>query len=261
MHATERERAILNLLKGNEGFISFRSIEKQIAASPATLRRDLERLAGLGVIERVRGGARLPEDAMPERNHNDRPSIAPFQENINRMQPEKAAIGKRAAALSENGASIMIDGGSTTVQMCPHLDGKNLQVFTNSLHIVELLLPQQGTRILIPGGSLFREQNIILSATGDDTMPRFHAPLYFRGASAVGPHGVMQPDVILVAAERRLMDKAERMILLVDHSKFKDSSGNVVCGLDKVDTIVTNDRVKDQDVAMLESAGVNVIIA
>ena len=60
MHATERERIIFDLLKRN-GFIAFRDLEKQLDASPATLRRDLTRLAKEGRIDRIRGGVRLGE--------------------------------------------------------------------------------------------------------------------------------------------------------------------------------------------------------
>jgi len=155
----------------------------------------------------------------------------------------------------------MIDGGSTTLQMCPHLEGLNLLVFTNSLHVVDALLPQTGTRVLVPGGSVFREQSIILSPAGDHAMPRFHAPQFFMGAAAIGPQGVMQPDVILVAAERRLIDRAEQVILLADHTKFKGSSGNVVCGLDEVDIVVTDKGVRAEDVEMLKNADVEVIVA
>jgi DeoR family ulaG and ulaABCDEF operon transcriptional repressor len=76
---------------------------------------------------------------------------------------------------------VTIDGGSTTLQMCPHLAGLDLQVLTNSLHIVSALLPQPDTRVLAPAGTVFREQNIILSAEGEDRMPRFHAPKLFMG--------------------------------------------------------------------------------
>jgi len=69
----------------------------------------------------------------------------------------------------------------------PHLAGLNLQVLTNSLHIVNALLAQSGTRVLVPGGQVFPEQNIILSAAGDDGMPRFHAPRLFLGAASLGP--------------------------------------------------------------------------
>ena len=262
MHAAEREKAILDLLQ-QRGFIAFRELEKRFDASPATLRRDLERMASDGKIDRVRGGARLSA-ARAKAAQSAAPmslSGAPFQENIGRHRAEKEAIGRAAAALCESGSAVMIDGGSTTLQMCRHLDGLNLQVLTNSLHIVSTLLGQSGTRILVPGGSVFREQNIILSAAGDDLMPRFHAPKFFMGAAAVGRQGVMQADVVLVAAERRLIERAEELILLVDSSKFQSSSGNVVCDLKEVDTVVTDAGIRDKDVAMLKAAGIKVIVA
>jgi DeoR family ulaG and ulaABCDEF operon transcriptional repressor len=145
--------------------------------------------------------------------------------------------------------------------MCPYVQGLNLQVLTNSLHVVSALLPQAGTRVLVPGGAVFREQNIILSAVGDELMPRYHAPKLFMGAAAVGAQGVMQADIVLVAAERRLIDRAEQVILLVDSSKFRSSSGNVVCGLDEVDTIVTDEGL-DADVReMIAAAGIELVLA
>lgn len=255
MHASERERAILDLL-AQRGFIAFRELEKQFDASPATLRRDLEKLAGEGLVIRVHGGARLAQ----ERPHGGLSGV-PFHENIGRNRAEKEAIGKAAAALCAPGQGVMIDGGSTTLQMCPHLDGLNLQVLTNSLHIVSALLPQAGTRVLVPGGAVFREQNIILSASGDELMPRFHAPRLFMGAASVGPQGVMQADIVLVAAERRLIERAEELILLVDSSKFSGPSGNVVCGLEDVDVVVTDPGVHPDALDMLERADVRVVTA
>jgi DeoR family ulaG and ulaABCDEF operon transcriptional repressor len=155
----------------------------------------------------------------------------------------------------------MIDGGTTTLQMCPHLAGLGLQVLTNSLHIVNALLPQAGTRILVPSGTVFREQNIILAAAGEESMPRFHAPKLFMGAASVGPQGVMQQDVVLVAAERRLIDRAEHVILLVDSGKFVSGSGTIVCGLDEVDVLVTDAGITPEHAAMVRAAGVELVVA
>lgn len=262
MHANEREKAILSLLELKDGFISFRELEKHLDASPATLRRDLNRLAKDGHIDRVRGGAKLPgQDVRGRQSNNYHLLGTPFNENLQLMPDEKRAIGQAAANLCRNGTSVMIDGGTTTLQMCRFLAGRNLQVFTNSLHIVRALLPQTATRILVPGGSVFREQDIILSAVGDETMPKFHAPQFFMGATSIGPQGIMQPDVILVAAERRLIDRADELVVLVDHTKFRGPSGNVVCGLDEVALVVTDAGVGEKDVAMLEAAGTRVVIA
>lgn len=255
MHAEEREKLILASLEPT-GFVTYRDLERLLAASPATIRRDLARLESASRLTRVHGGAKLSADGEPSRLAG-----TPFETSIQQNLPAKRAIGQAAALLCERGEGIMIDGGTTTLQMCPHLAGLDLQVLTNSLHIVDALLGQEGTNILVPSGSVFREQNIILAPSGEDSMPRFHAPKLFMGGAAVGPQGVMQQDVILVAAERRLIDRAEKVILLVDSDKFRISSGAIVCGLEEVDILVTDAGIDAAAKTMLAAAGVEVIIA
>jgi DeoR family transcriptional regulator, ulaG and ulaABCDEF operon transcriptional repressor len=265
MHSAEREKLILEHL-GQRGFISFQDLEKRVDASPATIRRDLERLVSAGLITRVRGGAQLSErgkkTAAPRGAPNQGHLLGvPFHENIHRRRPQKEAIGRTAAKLCTSGEGVMIDGGSTTLQMCSHLAGLSLQVLTNSLHIVSALLNQAGTRLLVPAGQVFPEQSIILSAAGDDGMPRFHAPKLFMGAASLGPAGLMQADIILVTAERRLIERADEIIVLADSSKFDGPSGHVVCRLDEIDAVVTDADISAHHTKMLEKAGVRVVIA
>lgn len=263
MHASVREDLILKLLE-ERGFISFRELEKLVTGSPATIRRDLDRLAREGRLTRIRGGVKSiaqhtePPNALAS---GLRLSGVPFHENISRNRAEKEAIGRAAAKLCTPNEGIMIDGGSTTLQMCPHLAGLNLQVLTNSLHIVSALIGQPGTRILVPSGAVFPDQNIILSVFGDDGMPRFHAPKLFMGAASIGAQGLMQADVVLVAAERRLLERADQIIILVDATKFDGPSGNVVCELADIDIIITDQRITDKAANMIEKAGVRLIIA
>jgi DeoR family ulaG and ulaABCDEF operon transcriptional repressor len=259
MHASERETAIIQLV-AEKGFVSFNEIERRLDASPATLRRDLARMSRQRRISRVRGGAKIINHG-EVRSPEPYLSGVPFHDNIHLNQNQKKAIGLAAAALCTAGEAVMIDGGSTTLQMCPHLDGLGLQVLTNSLHIVSALLPQPSTRVLLPGGALFREQNIILSAPGDDLMPRFHAPKLFMGAAALGAQGLMQADVVLVAAERRLIDRAEQLIVLADSSKFRTTSGHVVCNLEEIDVVVTDSDLEERYRKMIEAAGVRLIVA
>ena len=257
MHLEERERLILAALDGT-GFVTYRELETRLDASPATIRRDLARLEVAGRIQRVHGGAKLPGDADGKSDHL---AGVPFDKSINQNLAAKKAIGKAAAALCDPGEGIMVDGGTTTLQMCPHLAGLGLQVLTNSLHIVNALLPQADTRVLLPSGTVFREQNIVLAPAGEASMPRFHAPKLFMGAFAVGPQGVMQQDVILVAAERRLIDRAEQVILLVDSSKFNASSGAIVCGLDEIDVIVTDEGIPEALRDIFTKAGIRLLVA
>src|SRR6266404_4764842 len=204
MHAEDRERTILAMLE-KRGFVSFRELDKRLTASPATVRRDLERLAGAGRIVRVHGG-------------------------------------------------------STTLQMCPHLGDLGLHVVTNSLHIVSALLTQPQTRVYLPAGAVFREQNIILSPFEDDGTSHFHASKIFIGAASVGRHGLMQTDVILLQAERRLIARASSVVLMVDSSKFHAPAGQVVCALDAISTVITDDRITEEDARLVKRSGPKLIV-
>lgn len=260
MHSSEREEIILGQIAA-KGFVSFRELERLLNGSPATIRRDLERLASEGKLARLRGGAKSIEEADTNAlAPNLHLAGVPFHENIGLNSSAKKAIGKAAAMLCKPGEGVMIDGGSTTLQMCPHLAGLNLQVLTNSLHIVSALINQAGTRVLVPSGAVFPEQSIILSVFGEDGMPRFHAPKLFMGAASIGPQGLMQADIVLVAAERRLIDRADEIIVLADSSKFDAPSGNVVCGLEEIDTVITDAALGVEARKMLEAAGIRVII-
>lgn len=255
MHASQRDAEILRLLQ-SQGFVSFRQLCASLDASTATVRRDLERLAGEGRLARVRGGARLTGEGAAERLMG-----APFETNRGRHAAEKAAIGRAAAALCRPGEALIIDGGTTTFQMCGHLAGLELQVLTNSLHIVGELLRQPGTRVSVPGGAIFREQNIILSPFDDDGLARYHASKLFMGAAAVGQRGLMQADVVLIQAEQKLMARADQLIVLADSSKFRASASFVVCDLDAIDVVVTDSGVGADDLAMLRDHNIQVIVA
>ena len=256
MHANERDRVILSLLD-EQGFISMRDLGHWVTTSPATLRRDLERLQMSGKLKRVRGGVQSTNGA----DHSGRQNLRgiPFHENVHINSSAKQAIGKAAAALCRPGDAVIIDGGSTTLQMCPHVEPLRLQVMTNSLHIVSALLPQEHTRVTIPGGVVFREQNIILHPFDDTTSYRFHASMMFVGAAAVTRFGIMKNDIMQVQAERKLLTLAEKVIALVDSSKFSASAAHSLCELSNVHTLITDRGLSEASAKMLESHNIKII--
>jgi DeoR family ulaG and ulaABCDEF operon transcriptional repressor len=255
MHSAERDRIILNLIE-EQRFVSFRELSQKLSASAATLRRDLERLQEAGKLKRVRGGAQIGEDAELAGFHLQG---VPFHENVGRNRAAKEAIGRAAAALCKPGEAVIIDGGSTTLQMCSHLEPLRLQVLTNSLHIVSALLQQPNTGVSIPGGVVFREQNIVLDPFVDATTRTFHASRMFIGAAAVARFGLMQSDIILVQAERKLLNLADQLIAVVDSSKFAASAAHQLCDLTRVHTLITDDGIDEASAKMIEENGVKLI--
>jgi DeoR family transcriptional regulator, ulaG and ulaABCDEF operon transcriptional repressor len=255
MHSAERDRIILNLLE-EQRFVSFRELSLKLDASAATLRRDLERLQEAGKLKRVRGGAQIGTETEITGFHLQG---VPFHENVSRNRAAKEAIGKAAADLCKPGEAVIIDGGSTTLQMCPHLEHLRLQVLTNSLHIVSALLQQPNTGVSIPGGVVFREQNIVLDPFVDTTARTFHASRMFLGAAAVTHHGLMQSDIILVQAERKLLNLADQLIALVDSSKFSASAAHQLCEMSRVHALITDDHIDDASAKMIAEHGVKLV--
>lgn len=254
MHAAERETIILEALK-SRGFTTYRHLEENVDASPATIRRDLARLEKQGKIIRLHGGARTIDTDSAQ--FGGPPSLAgtPFEKSLKLNIDAKRAIGEAAAQLCVAGEGVIIDGGTTTYQMCEHLANLNLQVLTNSLHIVNALLGQETTQLLVPSGPIFREQNIILAPAGEVSMPNFHAGKLFLGAAAVSARGIFQADALLVASQRRFLQHADEVVLVVDSSKLEVSSGAIVCELNRISRMITDDRASPELIDQLHRAG------
>lgn len=254
MRQSERRRRILGRLT-EAPFASVQELQSLVGASEATIRRDLRRLAEDGALKRVHGGVERPEAQAT------RLAGTPLSRSRQINVLQKRAIARAAAALIEPGETIVIDGGSTTSLLCPFLGDLDLQVLTNSLPIVEQLLLSPRTRLLVPGGEVFREQNIILSPFEEDGTAECFASKMLMGAQALSPMGLLQADSILVRAERRLMARAEKLVVLADSSKFERKTGLVLCPLSEIDIVVTDWGIGAKSQAMLEKAGVEVVIA
>lgn len=258
MHAAERDRVILDLLEAH-GFISFHELSGRLSTSPATLRRDMHRLQQEGKLVRVRGGAHAVSDAASD-GINMHPGSM-FARALNRQHAaEKQAIGKAAAALCHASDAVIIEGGSTTLQMCPHLEKMNLHVLTNSLQIFSVLLEQPFTRISISGGVVFRKQNIVLNPF-EDAPAGFHAVRMFVGCAAISRFGLMQSDILLIQAQSKLLSLADDVVVLADSSKFTASAPHSLCPLSRIHTLITDAKAPAEKLAELREAGVQVIVA
>ena len=179
-------------------------------------------LAEAGKLRRVHGGA---EPAGETRHVFVGRS---FERNQHRNVAAKRRIARRRHP-SPGMEAVIIDGGTTTHQMSSLLAGRGMQVLTNSLHIVQSLITDASTRLLVPGGEVFPAQNIILSTSGNDGLSDYRAKYMFMGAEAVCEDGIRQSDSLLAHSERRLIDLADKLVVLADESKFAAQAGFLVC--------------------------------
>ena len=255
MHERERHKLILNAVQ-ERPVATIAELVEVTATSEATIRRDISALHVQGRLRRVRGGAEAlhPPEFL---------GIAgrPFKVSEAVNVEKKRAIAEAAVALCADGDSIIMNAGTTTFQMVHFLTASRLQVMTNSFPIAEHLIKHTRNNVMIPGGLIYREQAAILSPFDDDLSKNFFAQRMFMGAQGVGRLGVMERDPLMVQGERKLIDQAEQLIVLVDSSKFAQRSSLIVCTLERVNTIITDDGVTDDVAGMIESAGVKLIVA
>lgn len=254
MHERERWSLILSKLR-ERGIVRVSDLAALTGASVATLRRDLAKLEDSGQLRRVHGGAERA--GVSGQNELTATSFGTSQ-SINAQ--EKQAIAARAAELCEDGDSIILNAGSTTWFMAQCLRAKRMQVLTNSFPIAQELIANSSNRVVLPGGELYREPGIILSPFDEDAIQHFAAAKMFMSAYAVTPLGVIESDPLIARAEAKLLNRTERLIVLVDSSKFEARGNIVVCPLTRVSTVVTDTGAPPQMVDHLRGVGVEVIL-
>ncbi len=253
MHASERRRSILQSVAG-KGFVSVAELTELLGASEPTVRRDLVALAREKRLRRVHGGAEALDQK--QRGLIGQPEFVSAQ-TVHAAQ--KRAIARRAVELCEPGDSIIIDGGTTTYFMTEFVGDRELHVLTPSFPVADVLLRRTRCEVILPGGAIYRKQQLILSPYDEPSVRNYCARLMFMGAQGIGADGLIQSDPLLVQAEKQLRERAERLVVLVDSSKFGGRGRLVFCSLEQVDTVVTDSGIDPAAKAMLVDAGVEVI--
>ncbi len=255
MHETERHRVILSAVQ-DRPVVTVGDLCELTGVSEATIRRDIATLHMQQRLRRVRGGA---EAIAPPQFVGLAGRTFAVNETI-RIQ-EKQAIARAAVQMCEDGEPIIINGGTTTFQMVHPLATRRMQIFTNSFPIAEHLLKHSKNTIMLSGGAIYREQNIILSPFENDVTRNFYAKRMFMGAQGLGPLGLMEADPLLIQAEQKLIGQADELVVLVDSSKFEARSSLVLCALERIDVVITDSGVSDRAATMLEAAEIKLIVA
>jgi DeoR family transcriptional regulator, ulaG and ulaABCDEF operon transcriptional repressor len=255
MHERERHRIILSLVQ-ERPVATIQDLMELTEASEATIRRDIAALHVQGRLRRVRGGAEAlhPQQISPL-------AAKPFRVSEGENTAKKRAIARDAVALCHDGDAIIINGGTTTFQMVHYLSTRRMQVFTNSFAIAEHLIKHSKNQVMLPGGSVYRDQSIILSPFDNDVTRNFYARRMFMGAQGIGTLGVMEQDALIIQAEQKLINQADELVLMVDSTKFQRRSSLILCPLNRVSTLITDDGIPDQARAMIEDAGIKLIVA
>jgi len=246
----EQRRSKILQLTEEMGFVSLQQLTAAVGASESTVRRDLEQLDAQGHIHRTRGGAAYSGESLTDL------SVRQSQASI-----EKQGIARQTAALISDGETVLLDGGTTTLEVARNLTGKALQVVTNSLPIASLLMNQTQIELIFIGGYVYPKTGVALGDQAVEALRNIYVSRLVMSAGGVTAEGLFNSNALLVDTERQMIRAAERVTLVADHSKFGQRALSHLCPLEEVDQVVSDERLSQEWQDALSERGIAVRLA
>jgi DeoR/GlpR family transcriptional regulator of sugar metabolism len=233
-------------------FASLEDLAKQVEASPSTVRRDLAVLEAGGNVKRTHGGARLL---------NPRSDEFAFSARDTHQLTEKEAMGRACAELIQPNQSVIIDAGTTTYHVARHLEGKRPQIVTNSLPVANLFASANLLEVLVSGGVIYPRLGVLVGPLAVEAFSKLHADVAIMSAGGISLEGITNSHALLIDIQRAMIQAAQKVIFCLDHTKFGRQSVLPLCGLDCVDTIVTDSGAPAELIEGLRAQTIEVVVA
>jgi DeoR/GlpR family transcriptional regulator of sugar metabolism len=247
----ERRQRVLDAVS-QRGFIALRDLAQTIQVSESTLRRDLDYLHQQGVLKRTHGGAIYLGDS----------SGLPALEERTASQPEeKRAIAREAAARVQDGDAILLDGGTTTLEVARLLVGRSLQIVTNSLPIANLFASNRETDLVMLGGYVYPKTGVALGPLTVRMMEDLHVQQAILSVGGITAKGLFNSNLLLVETERQMMRCADEVVVVADQTKIGRQALAFLCELSAVDTLIVDAGISDEQRRLVEDAGPRLLVA
>ncbi len=252
MSAEERQKRIENHLKQVE-FASLEELAKQVNVSVSTVRRDLTLLETTGILKRTHGGARLTEPPASDEFI--------FSARETHQLAEKEAIGKACAELIKPNQSVIIDAGTTAYHVARYLEGKTPHVITNSLPVANLFAGANRLEVVVSGGVIYPRLGVLVGPMAVEAFTKIHADVAIMSSGGIVPDGVSNSHGLLIDIQRAMINAAQKVIFCFDHTKFGRQSVLPLCGVECIDTIVTDSGAPAELVEKFRAKGIEVVVA
>jgi DeoR/GlpR family transcriptional regulator of sugar metabolism len=251
MLAEARRLRLLELIS-QRGYARLEDLVESVGVSESTVRRDLESLDQQGSIKRTHGGAIYAGElrAMPA-----------FEDRTATASAEKRSIGRAAAELVGDGETVLLDGGTTTLEVARALLGRRVQVVTNSLPIAQLIGPNSETDLILIGGYVYPRTGVALGPIAIACMAGIRVSTVMMGAGGVVADGVYNSNSLLVETEQAMMRCGQRIVVVADHTKFGRMALKRLCALEEIQSVVVDEGISEDHRRMLERAGVALRVA
>ncbi len=242
MLQAERQAKILKIVR-EKGFITNKELQDIFNVTPITIRRDLKDLSRQNLIKQVHGGGiDIIEHTM---------TTEPLYKTKSYLNVEKKQeIGKEAVEFIENGDTIILDTGTTTMQIALQIKRKrfkNIGVLTNDIKIANELCEVEHIRVFILGGELKRSLYSLCGSFTVNFLKDLKADKLFLAADAVSKeNGVSNANVEDVPVKKAMIKNSAKVILVADSTKFNKDAFCKVCGWEEVDQVITDNELPEE---------------
>lgn len=248
-----RRSAILQILKENST-VSVLELSKMFEVSEVTIRKDLNILKDRNLLVRTRGGAIVNSTGLQE----DEKSIR-YKKLANYR--EKQAIGRAAAELIEDGDTIIIDSGTTALQVACNLHRfQNLTILTNALNVAQEVLSYNRFNVILLGGNIRNSSESVVGALAESNLKMFYCDKLFLGVDSFSlDNGLSTPSVEEANINQIMIQRSRKVITVFDSSKVNKRALAFITSLDNIDTIVTDDGIEKSTISQLKARNIEVV--
>lgn len=250
-NAAERRNYVRNALQ-EQGHVSVSDLSDELDVSEVTIRKDLRYLERHNFLLRTHGGAILPDRFVHDR---------PFEEKAQRNAEAKRQIGKAAAALVENQDTIMLDAGTTTVQVARHLrDRRDLVVVTNAINVALELISGSDAEVIILGGVVRPTSASVVGPDAESMVENQACQKLFLGVDGFDMnHGLTTTNPLEAHINRLMIEAAEQTIVVADATKFGRRGLSRICDVDAIDVVVTDAQIPAEVQSKLKRRNIRVV--
>lgn len=247
----ERRQRVLDLVV-QRGFIALADLATAVEMSESTVRRDLDYWDKQGVLKRTHGGAVYVGDGA---------TLPALEERSSRQIEEKRQIARTAAARIRDGDAILLDGGTTTLEVARLLVGRSLQIVTNSLPIAVLLASSRETDLVFLGGYVFPKTGVALGPSTVRMMEEIHVHQTIMSVAGITAKGLFNSNLLLVETEQQMMRCADEVVVVADHTKIGRQSLAFLCALTDIDTLIVDHGLTPEQRGLIDQTEVRLLIA
>jgi len=249
---SSRQRLIMEHIR-EHGSVQVDQLAVHLQVTPQTIRRDLNELYDLELVQRVRGGA-IIKDTVENIGHGARTVL---------MADEKTEIARLTAGIISNNASMYINLGTTTERVAEFLMGhESILVITNNINVASKLWPLRNIEVMIAGGKIRNSDGGIVGTSTEEFINRFKPDYAIIGCSAIDISGeILDYDLREVRVTQAILRQARSVILVSDSMKLERSAPVKVGTLNDIDILVTDNGIPDEFIDLCRQNNVDVRIA